>query len=130
MSVQLSNATLTINNVVVAYAANTLTFTEGLGEQNVRAASAGGNQVDQIFSKDVETQFSTVKFDLPATVPNIAQAREWKVNEDQNLVQISGETPEGRLTRTFSRASLMNDYEVALGKDTNVSIEFRANPAV
>ena len=130
MSVQLSNATVTINNDVVAIAANTLVFTEGLGEQNVRAASAGGNLAEQVYSKNVETQFSMVKFELPATVPNIALARAWKVNEDQNLVQISGRTPEGRLTRTFSRASLMNDYEVALGSDTNIAIEFRSNPAV
>lgn len=130
MSVQLSNATVTVNNSVVAITPNSLAFTEGLGEQMIRAASAGGGEVDQVFSEDVETQFSTVKFDIPATIENIELAREWKVNKNQNLVQVSGRTPEGTLTRSFSQAAIVNDYEVALGADTNISIEFRSNKAV
>lgn len=130
MSVQLSNAAVTINNNVIAIIPNSLAFTEGLGEQVIRTASAGGGAVDQVFSENIETNLSMIKFDIPATIENIELAREWKVNKNQNLVQIAGRTPEGTLTRSFSQAALINDYEVALGSDTNIPIEFRANQAV
>lgn len=132
MGIQLANPTVTVSNVVVAVIPNSVTFTEGLGEQNIRAASGGGSNVEQIFSNNIETNFSTVKFDIPATPDNIALAREWKVKQNANLVQISGRTVgDGKImTRTFSQAALLSDYEVALGSDTNISLEFKANPAV
>lgn len=130
MATQLANAAVTVNNNVIAIIPNSLGFTEGLGEQVQRAASAGGGSVEQIFSENIETNFSMVKFEIPATIENIELARGWKVNKNQNLVQIAGRTPEGTLTRSFSQAALINDYEVLLGSDTNISIEFRANQAV
>ncbi len=130
MAVQISDALVMVNNVPVAVTPNSVVFDEGLGEQMIRAASVGGGQVEQVYSRDVSTQFSTVKFDMPATIDNVAAARSWKANRNQNLVQISGRTPEGTLTRTFTQAAILNSYEVALGSDTNVSIEFKANPAV
>lgn len=130
MAVQLANALVTVNNDPVAIIPNSLVFTEGLGEQSIRAASAGGGQVEQIYSDNIESNFSMVNFDIPATVENIARARAWKTNRNQNVVQIMGSTPEGNVTRTFTQAALLNDYEVALGTDTNVSIEFKSNPAI
>ena len=130
MGVQVSDAAVVVNNNTVAITPNSLMFTEGFGEQTVRAASAGGGQVEQIFANNIESNFSTVRFDMPATVGNIALAREWKTASNQNLVQIAGRTPEGNVTRTFTQASLLTDYEVALGSDTNISIEFKANPAI
>lgn len=130
MSEQLSNAQVLVNNDVVAIIPNTLTFTEGLGEQSIRAASAGGAQTEQVFSDDIEKRYSTVKFEIPPTVENIAKARAWKINKNQNLVQIAGRTIDGKLTRTFSQAALLSDYEVPLTSDGNISLEWRANPAV
>lgn len=130
MSEQLANAAVTVNNVPVAITPNSLTFTEGLGEQTIRAASVGGAEVEQVFSQNIESNFSKVSFDMPATVDNIELAREWKVNGNANLVQIAGRTAEGRVTRTFSKAALLNDYDIPLGSDTNITIEFTASKAV
>ena len=130
MGIQVANPTVTVNNNVVAIIPNTCAFTEGKGEQNVRAASGGGGQVEQIYSENIETNFSMVKFELPPTVENIALAREWKSNTNQNLVQVASSNSEGRVTRTFTQASFLPDYEVPLGSDTNIAIEFRANPAI
>jgi len=130
MAEQLSNGTVLVNNDVVAYIPNTLTFTEGLGEQNIRAASAGGGQTEQIFSDNIEMRYSTVKFELPATVDNIAKARQWKQNKNQNLVQIQGRTVDGDISRTFSQAALLTDYEIPLTNDGNITLEWRAKPAV
>jgi hypothetical protein len=130
MSEQLSNAQVLVNNDVVAIIPNTLTFTEGLGEQNIRAASSGGSQTEQVFSDNIEMRYSTVKFEIPSTVENIEKAKDWKVNKNQNLIQVSGRTTDGKLTRTFSQAALLTDYEVPLTSDGNITLEWRANPAV
>jgi hypothetical protein len=130
MGVQLANPTVSVNNDAVSIMPNSLRFTEGLGEQTTRAASGGGGNVEQIYSENIETNFGKVMFDIPATVGNIALAREWKANGNQNLVQIAGRTPEGTVTRTFTQAALLNDYEVALGADTVISLEFTSNQAI
>lgn len=130
MGVQVADALVTVNNDPVAVIPNTVMFTEGLGEQNIRAASAGGGQTEQIYSNNIESNFSKVVFEMPATIENIAKAREWKANRNQNVVQITGRTPEGRLSRSFTQAAILNDYEVPLGTETNVSIEFKSNPAI
>ncbi len=130
MSVQLADALVTVNNNPIAIIPNSLKYTEGLGEQIIRAASVGGGQVEQIYANNIETNFASVMFDMPATVDNIAQAREWKTNRNANLVQIAGSTPEGRVTRSFTQAAILNDYEVALGSETNITVEFKANQAI
>jgi hypothetical protein len=130
MSEQLSNGSVLVNNDVVAIIPNTLTYTEGLGEQSIRAASAGGNQTEQVFSDNVEMRYSTIKFELPSTITNIEKLRQWKQNKNQNLVQIQGRTADGTLSRTFSQAALLTDYEVPLTNDGNITVEWRSNPAV
>jgi hypothetical protein len=130
MSEQLSSPQVLVNNDVVAIIPNTLTFTEGLGEQAIRAASSGGSQTEQVYSDNVEMRYSTIKFELPPTIENIGKAREWKANKNQNLLQIAGRTADGTLTRTFSQAALLTDYEIPLTNDGNITMEWRANPAV
>lgn len=130
MSTQLADALVTVNNEATAVTPNSVSYTEGLGEQTIRAASAGGGQVEQVYANNIESNFSTVMFDMPATVENIAKARAWKNNRNGNVVVIAGSTPEGDITRTFTQAAILNDYSVALGNDTNISIEFKSNPAI
>lgn len=130
MSTQLANALVTVNNVPVPIIPNSLVFTEGLGEQVIRAASVGGGQVQQIYSNNIESNFSKVNFEIPADIDSIASARQWKANGNQNVIQIAGETPEGTLTRTFTQAAILNDYDVSLGSETTIPVEFKSNPAV
>ena len=130
MATQLADALVTINNDPLAIIPNSLKYTEGKGEQTIRAASAGGGQVEQIYANNVESNFSMVSFDMPATVENIARALDWKVNKNLNVVVIAGSTPEGTVTRTFTQSAILNDYEVALGSETNITIDFKSNPAI
>lgn len=130
MATQLADALVTVNNEPLAIIPNSLKYTEGKGEQTIRAASAGGGEVEQIYANNVESNFSMVSFDMPATVENIGRALDWKVNRNLNVVTIAGSTPEGTVTRTFTQAAILNDYEVPLGSETNVTIDFKANPAI
>lgn len=131
MSIALANASIVVNNEPVSIVPNSIKFTEGKGEQNMRAASSGGGSVEQVFSSNVETNFSMLSFSMFNDIDSIESARAWKSLSNQNVIQLSGKTPDGKtLTRTFSQAAILNDYEVELGSDTTFEIEFKSNPAV
>lgn len=130
MSTQLSDAGVSVNNEAVAIVPNSIKYTEGFGEQKVRAASVGGGEVEQVYSHDVESNFSMVSFEIYATVEAIKLARSWKAARNANVVQITGSTPDGSLTRTFTQAGLLGNYDVELGADTTITLEFNSNPAI
>lgn len=109
---------------------NSLSYTEGFGEQQVRAVSVGEGRVEQVYARDLESAFSTVKFSLPTTPENVRLARSWKSNGNLNVVQIAGRTSEGEVTRTFARAALTADYEVNIGTETDIEIEFMSDAAI
>jgi hypothetical protein len=119
-----------VNNEAVGVMPNSLMFTEGLGEQKVRAVSIGGGRTEQVYANDLETNFSRVKFSIPTTPENIALARIWKANRNQNVVQIAGSTIDGDVTRTFTGAALVKDYEVNIATEADIEIEFQANASI
>lgn len=125
--IQLSDMAVHVNDEAVAIVPNSLKFNEGQGEQTMRAASVGGGAVEQVYSHDVETSFGKVQFELQATPENIALARSWKTRENRNVVALSGETTEGTVTRTYTQAALLNDYDVEVGPEGNIPIEFTGN---
>lgn len=133
MAVVLANPQVVVNNVVLAIKPNTLAFTEGFGEQIVRAASAGGAQAVQVLADNIEDNFSEVKFSLDPFPENIANARVWKAQPGQNVISVTGTITDGTTTTTFSRsfqkASITNNYEVPLGADTQIDLEWKSDPA-
>ncbi len=133
MAVVLANPQVIVNNLSIAIKPNTLAFTEGFGEQIVRAASAGGASVVQILADNIEDNFSEVKFAVDPTIENIDNARSWKVNPGNNVVSVTGTVTDGTETATFSRtfvkASITNNYEVPLGSDTQIDLEWKSSPA-
>lgn len=126
---QISDASVIVNNVGVNIVPNSLSFTEGYGEQAVLVQSAGGGVLEQVYSNDVETNLAMVKFSLRSTVANIALAREWKTNANKNVIAVTATVLEGSLTRTFNNAALTGDYEVSLSADGVIEVEFKADKA-
>ena len=133
MAVVLANPQVVVNNISLAIKANSLDFTEGFGEQIVRAASAGGASVVQILADNIEDNFSEVKFSLEPTIDNINNARVWKSNPGGNVISVTGTVTDGTteqtFSRTFSKASVTNNYSVMLGADTSVDLEWKSEPA-
>tara|TARA_R110000744_G_scaffold196160_4_gene315387 strand:+ start:3608 stop:3997 length:390 start_codon:yes stop_codon:yes gene_type:complete len=127
--IQLTDASVEVNDEPIAVMPDSVNFTEGLGEQTMRAASTGGGKVEVIYSNDLSTGFSTVKFDMPSVIEYIELTKTWKLNGNNNTISINGEAGSDKLTRTFSKAALTMDYEVALGPDGVISIEFKALPS-
>ena len=126
--IQLTDATFIVNDEPIPVMPDSVAFTEGLGEQTMRAASVGGGEIEAIYSNDLSTAFSMVRADMPSVIELIELAKTWKLNQNSNVVQIIGKNADGTITRTFSRAALITDYEIALGADASVTIEFRALP--
>jgi len=127
MFTQISDPSILINNVAVAIVPNSCEFDEGFGEQDVKVQSAGGGQLQQVFANNVETNFGRVKFALAATVANIALARQWKANQNRNVVTITAQVAEGTLTRTFTNAAICNNYAIPLSADGVIELEFKGD---
>jgi hypothetical protein len=123
---RLANPAIMVNNNAVAIIPNTFKYTEGLGEQKVEATSAGGNAIAAVYALDVATRISSCHFEIPNTEYNIELARSWKLLGNNNVVIATGDT----FSRTFTSASMVNDYEVSLGSDANIPIEWKSNPVV
>jgi hypothetical protein len=124
--IAVSNPAVVINNLAVPVVPNSVSYTEGFGEQNMSVQSAGGGNIDTVFSDNVETHISKVMFTMKNTAENIALIRGWKVNKNANAITVTGDD----LNRSFSGMALVSDYEVKLGADTVIELEFQGNPAV
>ena len=130
--IAVTNPQVVVNNVAVPVIPNSVTYTEGFGEQNQRVQSAGGGNTELVFSDDVETKISMVKFSMLNTQANIDLIRSWKANRNANAITITGDPRDGgdALKRTFANGALTTDYEVNLGADTEIEVEFMTDPAV
>ena len=128
MADQLNNVAILVNNDVVAYEANSLTYHDGIGETSVRNAVVGGGQTEQVFSEDLGTKFAMVKFSVPSTEDSAKLIREWKSNRNNNVVEIVG-TSGSTFTRIFTQASISGNPEVDLSTDGSVELEFKSNQA-
>lgn len=127
--IQLSDAAVVVNNEPVPVIPNSVKYREGLGTQKMRTASIGGGEVETIYANDLENKLGAVMFDMPSTPETIGLARQWKLLKNQNVVQIIGSTPDGTVTKTFALAAILNDYEVAIGSEANISVEFSSRQA-
>ena len=128
--IQLTDATVEVEDTPVPVMPDSVSFTEGMGEQSMRAASVGGGRIEAIYSNDLSMAFATVKFDMPATVELIEKAKKWKGAQNNSTITISGGSGGQKITRTFNRAALTADYEVNLGPDSVISIEFKSLAAI
>ena len=117
--------TLIINNFVCAYVPNSLRYFEGLGEQKVRVQTGGGGSIQQVLTEDITKRQTSVKFKVEPTAQNIDFLRAIKSNMDGHVVTISA--PD--LTRTITGAILVTNYEVGLGMDEEIEVEFVGNAA-
>lgn len=132
MSTIISNGTLTVNNSPVAYKPNSLVFTEGAGEQSIMTQSSGGGAVQTVYSNNVETNKSMVKFSILSTAANVDLVKTWKKNFNRNAITVSGSDPVtgAQFTRTFQTMALINNYEVNLVDQGDIALEFEGAPAV
>lgn len=125
---QLTDGAVIINNESVPWVPGSVKFTEGRGEQKVRPMIAGAGKTEQIYARNLESQIGKFMLDLPATPELVEAILVWKQNANRNVVQFAGRTEDGEeVDRTWSGAALVNDYEVPVDPEGNISLEFHAN---
>lgn len=122
----LSNLTLQVNGVVVAYIPNTLTSTNGKGERKLITLTGGGNSLKHVFSEDITTRMGKISFQVPATAFDIQNVSNWQNNGFANVIVISD--AETGYSLTMQRATMVNDPEFAYNADGIISVEFQGTP--
>ena len=126
----LNDITISVNNDPVAYTADSLSWKDGFGTYVITNAVVGGGQTEQIFSKDLASKFGMIKFSMPTTAENQKLKREWKSNNNNNVVELTGSPADGDdFTLIFTLAAILEDPESNAASDGVIEIEFNSNPA-
>lgn len=128
MASQLNDIVILVNDEQIAYTADSLKWKDGFGEYSIRNAVAGGGQTEQIFSKDLSTKFGMVGFSMPSTEENEALKRAWKLNDNNNVVELVGASG-SNFAKIFTQAAIIGDPETSAATDGNIEIEFNTQPA-
>jgi len=128
MANQLNDIVILVNDVQIAYTSDSLSWSDGLGEYSIRNAVTGGGQTEQVFSEDLSSKFGMVKFSMPTTDENEQYKRDWKLNKNNNVVELIG-AGGSSFTKVYTQAAILNDPESNAATDGNIEIEFKSNPA-
>ena len=126
MAIAISNPQVTVNDENIAIVPNSFTYTEGFGEQQVFTESAGGGSIATVYANDVSTNYSMIKFSMHNYQANIDLIRSWKARLDANVIMVTAVD----FSRVFAFCALTSNYEVKLGSDTTIELEFKSQPAV
>ena len=124
----ITTPTITVNNETIFIVPGSFIYNEGLGEQTVRVQSSGGGSVQNIASQNVEMRKTTVKFSMINDQINISNARKWKIRFQSNAISATDVLED--FTKTFKLAVLTNNYDVPLGPDGVIELEFDTQSAV
>ena len=125
----LSVPSVLINNVSYAIVPNSFRYSGGEGEQNVRAASGGGDNIESVHSSNAETKIGKVMFDAYLTSDLDGKISTLKRNIGQNSVSATERFNDGTaVVRAWDRMSLTNDVERTASADGVVPFEFSGDP--
>lgn len=128
MSVQINDPVVEVNNDVVGVVPNSVSYDEGLGEQQIKPVSEGGGRSSQVFANDIESNYAMVRISVRPTIANIELVKSWKLNRNNNTISISADDGQGNdMQRVFTRATLAQNYDVPLTTDGDISLEFQAD---
>lgn len=123
----ISTPTIQVNNETISIVPNSFKYKNGRGERNIRTSSAGGSAADVIFTENAETKKSMVTFELPNTPGNISLVEDWQDLLNANAITASDNNQ--NFTKSFANMAVINDPEVSLSQDGNISIEFEGSAA-
>ena len=124
----IATPTAQVNNETISIIPNSLKYKSGRGERSVRTQSSGGSAVDVIMTENAETKKSMVTFEMLNTAKNISSVEDWQDALNGNAITISDNNQ--NFTKAFANMTVINDPEVTLSQDGNLTIEFEGSAAV
>ena len=123
----ISTPAIQVNNETISIIPNSFKYKGGLGERSVRTQSAGGSAVDVVATENVETKKSMVTFEMINTAENISLSEDWHGLFNANAITASDNNQ--NFTKAFGNMTMINDPEVTLSQDGNLTVEFEGSAA-
>lgn len=131
MAQALSVPAVIINGDLVKIVPGSFRFNFGVGNTNVRSASAGGGNVTSVHSKDLETAVGRCAFDLHTTPDNISRKQLWHtLTAGISIEAVEKYTDGSSQTLTFVGMSIVEDTENSAASDGVMSCEFKGDPMI
>lgn len=111
---------------------NSVSYTLGKGEQSVKAVSLGGGATTTIYSDNVDTKISKLKFKLYSSIDAQNLLKIWGNKGNSLLVQVAGidEVSGQTLSLTFQKSAFVTDPEIALKESGDAEIEMHSEPVI
>jgi len=119
----LSNPTVEVNDEVIAIIPNSLSYKNGIGDKEAKAASSGGNAISIVITENAETKISMVKFKMYNTAGNLQLVKDWS-SLYSNTISIS----EHEVSESFSDMVITTEPERAVGADGELEVEWKGAP--
>jgi len=121
---------LTVEGDIIAYVADSVVVNYGFGKSETRTSINGDGTVLVTPVKDLSETKGKVSFKVRPITSIVKWINDIKKANKQVTVELS-ETVEGALhTFTMSGATLLDDPDVALGKDGEIELTFEGSPLV
>jgi hypothetical protein len=117
----LSNDRVRINDVVIAYKANTLIDTKGYSTGSIVVSTRGGGDVKKDVSKDDSTAIAKVAFELSNTEDNIRIAEEWKNLFDEDIGSVIEIGERG----VYQNMYFVGEFSIDRKHEGSIKIEFQ-----
>tara|TARA_R110000772_G_C13310322_1_gene440400 strand:- start:10206 stop:10598 length:393 start_codon:yes stop_codon:yes gene_type:complete len=124
----IATPTIQVNNETISIIPNSFKYKGGRGERSIRTQSSGGSAVDVVMTENAETKKSMVTFEMLNTAKNIGLAEDWQDALNANAITASDNNQ--NFTKAFANMTVINDPEVTLSQDGNLTIEFEGSAAV
>ena len=93
----------------------------------MRPETSGNGQVNHQRAEDISTKLSKVTFEVLPTPENINRLREIKLAGDRNICTITDLATSFK--RTWTQINISNNYDIKMGSDSTITVEFDANTA-
>lgn len=115
------------DNNVVPIVPNSFEFNPGNPERSVLPQVTGNGDVENVVSEDYTTAKSDFKFMLYATDENIERVLKYKDNFSNNAFKFISED---NVTYLFKNAVLVNNPNITVSTDGEISPEFQSKPFI
>ena len=121
----LSNPTIQIDGVTVAYKPNSLSYKLGRGDMTQRTQQSG-QIVETVGNIDSETKLSMVKFTMVTTDTSISLVDQWLETRKSGGSTI--EIFEEDTSPAFQKMQILTEPETGTGSEGEIEVDFSGPP--
>jgi len=121
---QISDPSVTVNDIAVFVAPNSVKYKSGKGEKNVKVQSAGNGNITNVVSTDITTAKGMVSFEVQSTRQAILLKEQWQGVNGGNVIELDS------VNLTMTNATMINDPDINLTDDGTVEIVFEGSSLV